>query len=57
MVTLLVEDRRHGADELAEVHVPLKDAGEGYLWPDAKDACETLQSGPSRIDGACMGGG
>jgi hypothetical protein len=35
MITLLIEDRRHGTDELAEVHVPLKAAGEGYLWADA----------------------
>ena len=52
MVTLLIEDRRHGTDELAEVRVPLKAAGEGYLWADAKDVCVALQSGPSRIDGA-----
>jgi hypothetical protein len=53
MITLLIEDRRHGTDELAQVHVPLKAAGEGYLWADAKDVCVVLQSGPSRIDGAC----
>jgi hypothetical protein len=52
MITLLIEDRRHGTDELAEVHVLLKAAGEGYLWADAKDVCVALQSGPSRIDGA-----
>ena len=52
MITLLIEDRRHGTDELAEVHVPLKTAGEGYLWADAMDVCVALQSGPSRIDGA-----
>jgi hypothetical protein len=51
MLTLLIEDRRNGSDELAEVHVPLKIAGEGYLWADAKDVCVALQSGPSRIDG------
>jgi len=28
----LLEDRHHGTDELAEVHVPLKAADEGYLW-------------------------
>jgi hypothetical protein len=56
MITLLIEDRRHGTNELAEVHVPLKAAGEGYLWADAKDVCAALQSGPSRIDGACTGG-
>ena len=52
MVTLLIEDRRHGTDEPAEVHIPLKTAGEGYLWTDAKDVCVALQSGPSRVDGA-----
>ena len=53
LITLLIEDRRHGTDELAEVHVPLKATGESYLWVDAKDVCAALQSGPSRIDGAC----
>ncbi len=51
MITLLIEDRRHGTDELAEVHVPLKAAGEGHLWADAKEVCVALQTGPSRIDG------
>jgi hypothetical protein len=51
MITLLIEDRRCGTDELAEVYVPLKTIGEGYLWADAKDVCAALQSGPSRIDG------
>jgi hypothetical protein len=50
MLTLLIEDRRNGSDELAEVRVPLKFA-EGYFWADAKEVCATLQSGPSRIDG------
>ena len=53
LITLLIEDRRHGTDELAEVRVPVKAAGEG-LWVDTKDVCVALQSGPSRIDGACM---
>jgi hypothetical protein len=58
MITLLIEDRRHGTDELAEAHVPLKAAGKGYLWlwAYAKDVCVALQSGPSRIDGACTHG-
>jgi hypothetical protein len=30
MMTLLIEDRRNRTDELAEVHVPLKAANEGY---------------------------
>ena len=50
MLTLLIEDRRNGTDELAEIHVPLKNAGEA-LWADARDVCAALQSGPSRIDG------
>ncbi|KAF8502135.1 hypothetical protein F5888DRAFT_1887629 [Russula emetica] len=51
MITLLIEDRRHGTDELAEVRVQPKTAGEGYHWADTKDVCAALQSGPSRIDG------
>ena len=53
MITLLIEHRRHGTDELAEVHVPLDAAGEGYLWADAKDVCVALQSESSLLDGAC----
>ena len=52
MLTLLIEDRRHGTDELAEVRVPLKAAHEGHFWADAKQVCAALQGGPSRIDGA-----
>ncbi|KAI0256153.1 hypothetical protein BJV78DRAFT_1118385 [Lactifluus subvellereus] len=47
MLTLLIEDRRNGSDELAEVRVRLKFA-EGYFWADAKEVCAALQSGPSR---------
>lgn len=54
MLTLLIEDRRHGTDELAEIHVPLKTGGEGHLWADAQDVCAALQSGPSRIDGGAL---
>ena len=54
MVTLFIEDRRHGTDELAEVHVPLRTIGEGYLWADAREVCAALQSGPSRIDGEAL---
>ncbi|KAH9978808.1 hypothetical protein BGW80DRAFT_696853 [Lactifluus volemus] len=50
MLTLLIEDRRNGSDELAEVRVRLKFA-EGYFWADAIEVCSALQSGPSRIDG------
>jgi hypothetical protein len=56
MIMLLIEDRRYRTDELAEVHVSLKAAGEGYLEADVKDVCVDLQSGPSRIDGACTRG-
>ena len=52
MLTLLIEDRRHGTDELAEVRVPLKATHEGHFWADAKQVCAALQGGPSRIDGA-----
>lgn len=51
MLTLLIEDRRHGTDELAEVRVPLRTADEGHFWADAKQVCAALQGGPSRIDG------
>ena len=51
MLTLLIEDRRHGTDELAEVRVPLRAAEEGHFWADAKQVCAALQRGPSRIDG------
>ncbi|THH08905.1 hypothetical protein EW146_g8843 [Bondarzewia mesenterica] len=53
MVTLLIDDRRSGFDELAEISVPLKPANdfEGGYWADAGEVCEQLQSGPSRIDG------
>jgi hypothetical protein len=54
MLTLLIEDRRHGTDELAEVRVPLRAADEGYFWADAKQVCAALQSGPSRIDGVSL---
>jgi hypothetical protein len=56
VITLLIEDRRHGTDHLTEVHVPLtagNDGCLGCLWADAEDVCVALQSGPSRIDGAC----
>ncbi|KAI9442380.1 hypothetical protein H4582DRAFT_1809406 [Lactarius indigo] len=48
MLTLLIEDRRHGTDELAEVRVPLKVADGGHFWADAKQVCVALQGGPSR---------
>ncbi|KAN0109310.1 hypothetical protein V8E52_009494 [Russula decolorans] len=36
MITLLIADRRHGTDDLAEVHVPLKAAGAGCKGCPAK---------------------
>ncbi|KAK0241723.1 hypothetical protein EDD85DRAFT_1020467 [Armillaria nabsnona] len=55
MVTLLISDVRSGFvdRQLAEVKVPLKmaDTPEDGFWADAKDICDKLQSGPSRIDG------
>ncbi|KAI0063564.1 hypothetical protein BV25DRAFT_390893 [Artomyces pyxidatus] len=51
MVTVLIEDRRTGVDELAEIKVQLKPDGEGSFWADAQEVCERLQTGPSRIDG------
>ncbi|KAN0108929.1 hypothetical protein V8E52_009797 [Russula decolorans] len=53
MIMLLIEDRRYRTDELAEVHVSLKAAGEGYLGADVKDVCVDLQSGPSRVPPRC----
>ncbi|KAK0461197.1 uncharacterized protein EV420DRAFT_1530856 [Desarmillaria tabescens] len=55
MVTLLISDIRSGIvdRQLAEVKVPLKmaDTPDDGFWADAKDICDKLQSGPSRIDG------
>ncbi|KAK0485866.1 hypothetical protein IW261DRAFT_1328932, partial [Armillaria novae-zelandiae] len=55
MVTLLISDVRSGFvdRQLAEVKVPLKlaDTPEDGFWADAKDICDKLQAGPSRIDG------
>ncbi|KAG7446212.1 uncharacterized protein BT62DRAFT_103355 [Guyanagaster necrorhizus] len=55
MVTLLISDIRSGIvdRQLAEVKVPLKmaDTPEDGFWANAKDICDKLQSGPSRIDG------
>ncbi|KAG8214023.1 hypothetical protein J3R82DRAFT_10778 [Butyriboletus roseoflavus] len=55
MVTLLIEDMRSGVpdSQLAEVKVPLRvadDPDDGF-WADAVEICNTLQNGPSRIDG------
>ncbi|TCD71662.1 hypothetical protein EIP91_007409 [Steccherinum ochraceum] len=61
VLTLLIEDTRTDPPDnlLTEVKVPLRDASEGY-WADAKDVCDELQIGPSRIDGPakvyCMRG-
>jgi len=56
LLTLLLEDTRKDLgerDHLVEVRVPLKKLGglEDDFWADAKDVCEALQSGPSRVDG------
>ncbi|TFK44801.1 hypothetical protein BDQ12DRAFT_673598 [Crucibulum laeve] len=55
MVTVLIQDDRSGVMDyqLAEVRVSLRtmeDPQLGY-WADAKELCESLQTGPSRIDG------
>lgn len=54
ILTLLIEDMRMNPPDnlLTEVKVPLKEAGDGF-WADAKDVCDELQIGPSRIDGMC----
>lgn len=55
MVTLLIEDLRSGVSDsqLAEVRVPLRvaDDPEDGFWADAVEVCNSLQGGPSRIDG------
>ena len=35
LITLLIEDRHHGTDELAEVHLPFKIGGES-VWADVQ---------------------
>lgn len=55
MLTLLIEDIRSGVPDhqLAEIKVVLRqgeDPDSGF-WANAKEVCETLQAGPSRIDG------
>ncbi|KAG1815962.1 uncharacterized protein BJ212DRAFT_1355708 [Suillus subaureus] len=55
MLTLLIEDIRSGVPDhqLAEIKVflrPGEDPDSGF-WANAKEVCETLQAGPSRIDG------
>lgn len=51
-LTLLIEDKRFHPPEnlLTEVHVRLRETADGH-WADAKDICDELQFGPSRIDG------
>ncbi|KAG2146475.1 uncharacterized protein EDB93DRAFT_1149271 [Suillus bovinus] len=55
MVTLLIEDVRSGVPDhqLAEIKVVLRpgEDPDGGFWANAKEVCETLQAGPSRIDG------
>jgi len=55
MLTLLIEDIRSGVPDhqLAEIKVVLRpgEDPDGGFWANAKEVCETLQAGPSRIDG------
>lgn len=55
MLTVLIEDVRSGVPDhqLAEVQVHLRPAEDpdGVFWANAKEICEKLQAGPSRIDG------
>jgi hypothetical protein len=55
MLTILIEDVRSGVPDhqLAEVQVHLRPSEdpEGGFWANAKEICEKLQAGPSRIDG------
>jgi hypothetical protein len=55
MLTLLIEDVRSGVPDhqLAEIKVVLRpgEDPDGGFWANAKEVCETLQAGPSRIDG------
>ncbi|KAG2150461.1 hypothetical protein DEU56DRAFT_780115 [Suillus clintonianus] len=55
MLTLLIEDVRSGVPDhqLAEIKVVLRpgEDTDGGFWANAKEVCETLQAGPSRIDG------
>ncbi|OJA17835.1 hypothetical protein AZE42_03327 [Rhizopogon vesiculosus] len=55
MLTILIEDVRSGVPDhqLAEVQVHLRpgEDPDGNLWANAKEICEKLQAGPSRIDG------
>ena len=52
-MTLLIEDRRHGLQDLqvAEIRVRLRVAEHGGFWTDAGEVSERLQTGPFRIDG------
>lgn len=51
----MIEDLRFNPPEnlLTEVRVPLKEIGDGF-WADAKEVCDDLQMGPSRIDGVSL---
>ncbi|OJA17834.1 hypothetical protein AZE42_03326 [Rhizopogon vesiculosus] len=55
MLTIIIDDVRNGVPDhqLTEVQVqirPVEDP-DGGLWASAKEICEKLQAGPSRIDG------
>ncbi|OAX42285.1 hypothetical protein K503DRAFT_797300 [Rhizopogon vinicolor AM-OR11-026] len=55
MLTILIEDVRNGVldHQLTEVQVQIRlvEDPDGCLWANAKEICEQLQAGPSRIDG------
>lgn len=55
ILTILIEDVRSGVpdNQLAEVRVHLRpgEDPDGGFWVNAKEMCEILQAGPSRIDG------
>ncbi|KAI0044580.1 hypothetical protein FA95DRAFT_1608424 [Auriscalpium vulgare] len=51
-IIVLIEDRRTGVAERAEVSVPLVRADGACYTADAQDVCAQLQCSPSRIEGA-----
>ena len=56
LLTLLINDKRNGEDQIAEVTVPLRPCYDQSIayWADAADVCRQLQAGASRIDGKFM---
>ena len=53
LMSAIIEDLRFDDDDLklVEMRLPLRQSQDGQLWVNAMDFCNTLQSGPSRIDG------